>query len=267
MARGTLGRRPRAESAAKPRIANATADRAVDTLLAFTEERPIWSTLELAEHFGMPRSTMYRYLSTLRGVGLIAEDQAGRYRLGPRILQLARVAKQQQSILRIAAPVIAQLNRRFNETVILNERIGHEMIMLERIDTRHNVAASSLRGQLLPWPAAASAKVMLAFAAPAEQQAILRLMKPVQYTPKTITSRLALKAALAKIEEQGYAVGDEELEPGVRGIAVPIFVVGECRFSLSIAVPSFRLPDDKLPEMIEALKASALAISKGMTDL
>lgn len=267
MPRKTVDRRSARNVGAKPRVANATADRAIDTLLAFTEERPIWSTLELSDHFGMPRSTMYRYLSTLRGVGLIAEDEAGRYRLGPRILQLARVAKQQQSVLRIAAPVIADLNRRFNETVILNEKIGHEMVMLERVDTRHSVAASALRGQILPWPAAASAKVLLAFADAEDREAMLRLMKPVRYTPKTITSRAALRSALTKIQKQGYAVGDEELEIGVRGIAVPIFVGDECRFSLSIAVPSFRLPDDKLPEMIEMLKAAAIAVTKGMGEI
>jgi len=249
-------------SEAKIGAANSTAERAIDTLLIFSDQRPVWTVAELAEHFGMPRSTMYRYLNTLRGVGLIAEEEQGRYRLGPRILQLARVAKQNSSILRVASPVIAELNKRFNETVILNEKIGHEMITLERVDTRHNVSVSSLRGQLLPWPAAASAKVLLAFAAPEERQALLRLMSPVRYTAKTIATRAALRAAVTNIQTQGYAVGDEELELGVRGIAVPIFWKGECRFTLSIAVPSFRLPDDKLPEMIDAIKAAALAIAK-----
>jgi DNA-binding IclR family transcriptional regulator len=246
---------------AKVGAANSTADRAIDALLAFSDERPVWSAAELAAHFAMPRSTLYRYLNTLRGVGLIAEDEHGRYRLGPRILQLARVAKLNSSILTVASPVIAELSRRFNETVIINEKIGHEMITLERVETRHTVSVSSLRGQLLPWPAATSAKVMLAFAEPAEQAEMLRLMTPIRYTPKTIANRTALRAAIKTIREQGYAVGDGELDPDVSAVAAPIFWRGECRFSLSVAVPTFRLPDERLSEMIAGVRAAAFAIT------
>jgi DNA-binding IclR family transcriptional regulator len=246
---------------AKVGAANSTADRAIDALLAFSDERPVWSAAELAVHFAMPRSTLYRYLNTLRGVGLIAEDEHGRYRLGPRILQLARIAKLNSSILSVASPVIAELSRCFNETVIINEKVGHEMITLERVETRHTVSVSSLRGQLLPWPAAASAKVMLAFADSAEQEELLRLMTPVRYTPKTIANRKALRAAIKLIRGQGYAVGKEELDADVCAVAAPIFSRGECRFSLSIAAPTFRLPDDRLPAMIAAVKAAALAIT------
>jgi DNA-binding IclR family transcriptional regulator len=162
--------------------------------------------------------------------------------------------------------VIAELSRRFNETVIINEKIGHEMITLERVETRQTVSVSSLRGQLLPWPAAASAKVMLAFADPADQVEMLRLMTPVRYTPKTIANRTALRAAIKTISGQGYAVGDEELDPDVRAVAAPVFWRGQCRFCLSVAVPTFRLPDERLPEMIAGVTAAALAITAQLED-
>jgi DNA-binding IclR family transcriptional regulator len=150
--------------------------------------------------------------------------------------------------------------------VIINEKIGHEMITLERVETRQTVSVSSLGGQLLPWPAAASAKVMLAFADPEEQEEMLRLMTPVRYTPKTIANRTSLRGAIKKIREQGYAVGDEELDLDVRAVAAPVFWRGQCRFCLSVAVPSFRLPDERLPEMIPEVKAAALTITEQLAD-
>src|SRR5687767_7812175 len=54
--------------------ANSTADRAIDILMAFSEDKPAWSTAEIAAHFGMPRSTTYRYLNSLRSYALIVED-------------------------------------------------------------------------------------------------------------------------------------------------------------------------------------------------
>jgi predicted transcriptional regulator len=58
----------------KTSSANSTADRAIDILLLFTEERPTWLMAEIAAHFDMPRSTIYRYLASLRSYALIVED-------------------------------------------------------------------------------------------------------------------------------------------------------------------------------------------------
>jgi hypothetical protein len=94
----------------------------------------------------------------------------------------------------------------------------------------------------------------------------MRLMTPVRYTPKTIANRTSLRGAIKKIREQGYAVGDEELDPDVRAVAAPVFWRGQCRFCLSVAVPSFRLPDERLPEMIPEVKAAALTITERLAD-
>ncbi len=68
-------------------------ERAIDILMVFSEDKPVWSRGEIAEHFGMPRSTTYCYLTSLRSYALIVEDRHGGYRLAPRIFPLAAVAK------------------------------------------------------------------------------------------------------------------------------------------------------------------------------
>ena len=87
--------------------------------MLFSEDKPIWSTAEIAQHFGMPRTTTYRYLASLRSYGLLVEDASGGYRLGPRIFPLARVAKAGTSILTIALPHLSTLNRDLGEAVTL----------------------------------------------------------------------------------------------------------------------------------------------------
>jgi hypothetical protein len=67
----------------------------------------------------MPRSTAYRYINSLRSYALIEEDANGGFRLGPRIFPLARVAKASASVLTMAAPHLAELNRKFSESVTL----------------------------------------------------------------------------------------------------------------------------------------------------
>jgi DNA-binding IclR family transcriptional regulator len=254
-------RRQRGVAPPKAGAANSTADRAIDILLLFSEDRPVWSVAEISEHFGMPRTTTYRYISSLRSYALIVEDASGGYRLGPKIFPLARVAKAGTSIITVASLHLEELNGAFGEAVTLYERIGHESIALDRFESRHRVKMMYSRGQILPWPGAASAKVLLANAPPAEQEAIFPLLVPVRYTEKTIRSPKLLRMALKKIHDDGYAYSDQEREEGVRAIAAPIFSAGDGRYCVTMSGPLFRITTDKLPAMIAAVRSTALRIT------
>lgn len=250
-----------APSGPKLGAANSTADRAIDILLVFSEERPVWSAAEIAAHFAMPRSTTYRYINSLRSYALIVEDESGGFHLGPKIFPLARVAKASTSILSVAVPELRKLNDRYGEAVSLYQRVGDKLISVEHIESRHPVRITFPRADMLPWPATASAKVLLAFANRADQEAIFRLIEPVRYTRRTITSRVALRKVLEKIRRDGYAFSDEEREEGVRAIAVPIFVRGEAQYNVTLSGLSFRLTNERLPAIISSVRATASGIS------
>ena len=255
------GRRVGDASEGPAGAANSTADRAIDILMAFSEDKPVWSTAEIAEHFSMPRSTTYRYLNSLRSYALIVEDRNGGYRLGPRIFPLARVAKAGTTIIAIAMPHLLELNRKLGEAVTLYERVGHQSIPLDRLESRHSVKMIYSRGQILPWPGAASSKVLLAHAPPDEQEAILRMLVPVRYTATTIRTPKLLRAVLKKIAADGYTYSDQEREEGVRAIAAPIFSCGEGRYCVTMSGPMFRFTSEKLPAMISMVRTAAQRIT------
>lgn len=245
---------------AKP-AANSTADRAIDILLMFSEQHPVLSIAEISAQFNMPRTTTYRYLNSLRSYALIVEDLSGGFRLGPRIFPLARIARESSPIQKMSLPHLNALSRQFGESIILYERIGHDVIAVHRCECLHRVSINYFRGQLLPWPATASAKVLLAYASEPDQRGILKLLKPVRYTETTIANAKSLRAYLGAIVKQGYAYSDQERDRGVRGIAAPIFSRGESRYCLTMSGPTFRLTEDRLPLMISAVKSTAEAIS------
>jgi DNA-binding IclR family transcriptional regulator len=253
---------------ARSSTANSTADRAIEILAAFTETHPIWTAGELATRFDMPRSTTYRYLNSLRSYGLIADDENGGLRLGARIIALARVAKSSASIVTAATPSLRVLSEKFGEMVALSERIGHEIIPLERLECRHQVRITFMRGEMLPWPATAAAKILLAFADPSDIDELFRLFTPTKYTAHTISSVGGLKKELALIRKKGFAVSDEERDDGVRGIAAAIVRTGSsARYCVSVGGPSFRLSDDKLKEISEAISQAARTISQALDNL
>jgi DNA-binding IclR family transcriptional regulator len=248
-----------ASSPAKP--ANATADRAIEILLLFSQDAPVWTAPEIGARLDMPRSTIYRYLGSLRSHALIVQDTRGSYALGPRLLQLAQVAKAANPVMGAVAPHMRDLADRFKENVVLNERVGSEILSLERIESPQQIVLKSSRTHLLPWPATGSAKVFLAFAAEPEQREILATLQPTAYTPHTLTSLRELKAHLSEVKAQGHAVSDEERDEGVWGASVPIGGPEGCRYALSIVGPKFRIHEKLREEMIAGLRKAAKAVA------
>src|SRR5690606_17918375 len=129
----------------------------------------------------------------------------------------------------------------FNETVLFNERVDYEIVTLERIESRHRLRLASTRGSLLPWPATASSKLLLAYAPEAERERFWAVAHPITFTPGTIANRQEMEIELARIRREGYAYSDEERDEGVIGVAVPVIVHGQCHRCFSIVAPKFRV--------------------------
>jgi len=248
---------------------NSTADRAIDVLLLFDEHGPVLSALDVSERLSMPRSTTYRYLQSLRSYGLVEDDQAsGGFRLGPRVLQLARVARKGLGVPEVALPHMRELAEETGEAVILTRRMGQMVVCVERVESKHRIRLTYERGNTLPPHAGASARVLLAWLPEKELDELLRSVELKRYTDRTVTDPKALRADLACIREHGYAVSYGEVDPGVRGIAAPVFdrdhqvVAG-----LSTVGPAFRLDDSALPGVIDATRRAAEAISTRLAEL
>lgn len=246
--------------------ANSTADRAIDILLLFTDNQPLWSAAEIAAHFRMPRSTTYRYLNSLRSYALIVEDDRGGYCLGPRIFPLARVAKANLSVLQIAAPHMRALSEQFGEMFVVHERVGSEIIALDRTQCTHRVTVTSTRSHILPWPATGSAKVLLGFAPEPERKAIMAMLQPTSYTRRTLVDMKALEKTLDDIVKAGFATTEEERDEGVWGVAVPIFVRGAARYCLAMAAPRFRMDRMRIAAVTSAIRNAARKITAGLAE-
>lgn len=248
---------------------NATAERAIDVLLLFDEDSPILSANDIATALDMSRSTTYRYIQSLRLCGLLEEDQLrGGFRLGPRIFLLARIARIGQDLPEIALPIMRELAAETDETVLLTRRVNDEVICVERVNSSHPIRLAYERGHVLPPYAGASAKVLLAFSPPSEVDAVLFGLKLQRLTPHTVRSLRELRGQLATIREAGYSVSDGEVDVGVRGIAAPIIgESGDAVAGLSVAGPAFRLPDDVVSRVVEAVCAAADRIGIRLRDI
>lgn len=253
------GQQTRAASGYRDR--NSTADRALDVLQLFSDERLVWSGAEISEQLGVARSTGYRYLQSLVASGFI-EEGGGGFRLGPRVFELARLARRGIGLSEVARPVMRDLAVEVSESVLLTRRSGNAVVCLELEETSHPIRLSYERGQVLPLNAGAAAEVLLALLPDDEVRALLGPGPLQRFTARTITDPDTFVARLAEIRVNGVAVSRGELDEDVLGIAAPITGAdGAVRAAISIAALSSRVPASRVRTVGKAVRAAADAVS------
>ncbi|MCT7658013.1 IclR family transcriptional regulator [Mycobacterium deserti] len=241
---------------------NSTADRALDILLLFSDDKLVWTGAEIADHIGVARSTGYRYLQSLASTGFI-EETTGGFRLGPRLFELARLARAGTSLSDIALPAMNSLAASVNETVLLTRRSGRHVVCLDLVEVTHTVRLSYERGHVLPINAGAAAEVLLAWAPTAEVEAVLASAPLERFTAKTLTNPRQLQERLAQIRKDGIAVSQGELDEQVLGIAAPIRnAKDDVIAAVSVAALDSRIPRTQHKRIKLAVKAAADEISE-----
>jgi DNA-binding IclR family transcriptional regulator len=240
---------------------NSTADRALDILRLFSEDKLVWSGTQIAEQLGVARSTAYRYLKGLVGSGFLEECDGG-FRLGPQVFELARLARKGVGLAEVARPVMRQLADAVGETVLLTRRSGSAVVCLELEDAGHPVRISYERGHVMPLNAGAAAEVLLAWAPDQEVTELLATAPLRRFTARTLTGKDEWRARLQEIRATGYAISRGELDEGIMGIAAPVRQPdGTVAAAVSVAALRFRVPDSAVPGITEAVRAAADQIS------
>ncbi|MFE9687397.1 IclR family transcriptional regulator [Streptomyces sp. NPDC006285] len=257
------GRKPeKAAPVGQYRERNSTADRALDILGLFSQDKLSLSGQEVATALGTARSTAYRYLQSLVGSGFLEEDPQGGFRLGLRVLELARLARRGYGLSEIALPLMRELCAEVGETVLLTRRAGGAAICVERCEAEHPVRISYERGSVLPANAGASALALLAWLPEQECRELLGAQRLQRFTARTMTDVDDLMERLAQIRQDGFTVSRGELDADILGIAAPIHgSSGDVVAALSIAALEHRVPDRRLDEVVAAVRRAAELIS------
>jgi len=210
------------------------------------------------------KNNVFRLLATLESRGYIEQNRATEnYRLGLKSLELGQTFIKQMGLLRQAKPILERIVRDCNETAYVAIFKDGFIVYLDVVETDLTVRVVSRVGSRLPAYCTAAGKVHLAQMSDEEIDALYSAKELKAYTPTTLTSKAALKDALKSVTEHGYAIDNEELDPGVRCVAAPIRdytrrIVG----AVSISGPSMRLTDERMEkELIPLVKETSEELS------
>jgi IclR family acetate operon transcriptional repressor len=233
-------------------------DRAAQLLIQVARHRDPVTFTELTSASGLAKSTTSRLLTALERNGLVRRDPAGRFSPGEVFVSYACRGGVEADLVSVAQPVLARLGEQTGETVNLGvPREAGQVEQIAQVDSRFLIGGTNWVGLAVPLHCAALGKVLLAFGA-----AELPAGRLAARTARTITSRAALAAELAVVRGQGYAVTDEELEPGLVAVAAPVFAGGAAAVAaISVSAPASRLTAGQLPGVAAGCMAAARTLS------
>jgi DNA-binding IclR family transcriptional regulator len=258
----------RHDPASRYRARNSTADRALDILMMFSMRQTALSATEVARHLNVARSTAYRYIQSLISTGFLEESEAGGFRLGPRIIQLAHVARHANPLAEICRPVMRQLALTTGETTLVTRLAGATVFCVDRADPGHSrhIGASYKSGhtvshepgQIMPVNAGAAAHLLLAWLPPEELDALLDRVQLEPLTSHSITSRTDLEQRLQDTRKLGYAIGHGEADQGILDVAAPVRDAWDRVIAgIAVAASSARFRDADIPALAKAVISSA----------
>ena len=176
---------------------------------------------ETAERTGLDRAGARRFLLTLVAAGY-AVQEGRRFSLSPRLLWVARTWLQGASLWGHAEPFMRKVAAELNESCSAAILSGEDVVYVARVPGRHILRVALEVGTRLPAWCTSMGRVLLSDLPAAELAAFLAAATICRNTDKSITDRDRLAEEIGRAGRAGFAIVDEELEIGLRSIAVPI---------------------------------------------
>lgn len=231
-------------------------------LQALSEQKDIGVT-ELSQRIMMSKSTVYRFLQTMKTLGYVnQEGETDKYTLSLKLFELGGRALEHQDLIQIADVQMHRLGKLTKETLHLGALDENSVVYLHKIDSEYNLRMYSRIGRRCPLYSTALGKVMMAWLPEEEVRSMLAGVTFERFTEHTLANVDALLAELAQVREQGYAEDNEENENGLRCFGVPIYNrMGRIITGLSLSLPIVRFEERKRAELVSLLHEAAARIS------
>ena len=206
---------------------------------------------------GLAKSTTSRLLLALERNGLVRRDDHGRFLPGEMFVSFAWRGGAEAGLVAVAQPFLERLGKATGETINLGVVSGGVVEQIAQVDSTYFIGGTNWVGLSVPLHCSALGKVLLAYGT-----AQLPAGRLERRTDKTITSEAALRAELAGVRARGYAITDEELEPGLIALAAPVYGFdGAVVAALSVSAPAARMTRDRLTVAAGHCVAEAAGLS------
>jgi IclR family transcriptional regulator, pca regulon regulatory protein len=193
--------------------------RVIESLSGYKDGRSI---VEISKSTGLSRASIRRILLTLGQLGYVERSRQV-YKLKTQILRLGFSYLSSSSVVEAARPVLERITETLHESSSMSMLDGGEIVYVARSAASRVLAAGLSVGSRLPAYCTSMGRILLASLPDSELDAYFRTLRPKAYTNKTIVKIPELRKAVLDARREGYAIVNEELEQGLRSVAVPVY--------------------------------------------
>jgi DNA-binding IclR family transcriptional regulator len=240
----------------------ASVRKALELLGCFTTQSPAWTLSDLARSLHIPKSTVHNLLRTLQSFDLVRQDTETRvYRLGPGAMELGLVFARSSDILSHGRAVLGRLAELTRETVKLGVLSNDQVLIIAAVESSHQLHTRGDTGTRWPLHSSSLGKAILSVLPEDEAGEILARKGMSRFTSRTLTTWEELEREIKRIRASGYALDQEENEPGVCCVAAPVTdALHGIVAAISISGPSVRIKNEVLEELAKHVMAAGRAV-------
>lgn len=195
----------------------------LDVLSLFDETTTSLKLRDICDRTGIPMPTAFRVVATLEEGGYLERSADGVIQPGVAVLTLGSAALRGSSLVQLSDQPLRQLAETTGETVNLGVLLRDQVLYLARIRNTDLVTANIQVGSTLPAAFTSMGKLLLSYLDAGELRELYADADFAAGGPNAAHSVGELEARLATIRQQGYALQDEEVAPGLRSVSVPVF--------------------------------------------
>ena len=189
---------------------------------AFSGQAQSQTIAQLSQKTGIPRAAVRRCLYTLAKLGFVVGNER-HFSLQPKILTLGHAYLSSTPLVVAAQPFLDQVNAKVHESCSMAILEEDEILYIARSRKTTRIMSIDLKaGSRLPAYCSSMGRVLLAHLPANDLKSYLARAKLKPFTERTITSKEKLTQVLESVRRNGYAIVDQELEVGLRSIAVPV---------------------------------------------
>jgi IclR family pca regulon transcriptional regulator len=241
-------------------------ERGLAVIRAFSAEAPHPTLSEVARATGLTRAAARRFLLTLVDLGYVRTD--GKYfTLTARVLDLGYAYLSSMSLSEVSQPHLERLSAAVRESSSVSVLEVPDIVYIARVAVSRIMTVSINVGTRFPAYATSMGHVLLADMSSAELEAYFIVADLDRLTDHTLTDRALLKAELARVAAQGWAMVDQELEEGLRSVAAPIHGGdGRVVAAVNLSTHASRTTAEAVrADLVPPLLATAAAISNDLS--
>lgn len=238
--------------------------RGLSVITSFSAQNPVMTLTEVAEKSDLTRATARRFLLTLEQLGYV-RSEGKNFSLTPKVLELGFSYISSLGLTEIISPHLATLAAQVHESASAAILDGSDIVYIARTAGRKIMQVQINLGTRFPAYATSMGRVLLAGLDQSAAQNLIALSSPQKLTQFTKTGAEELTAELNNVRALGYACVDQELEIGLRSLAVPVHnKAGEVIAAINVSTTSSASIEQTVAELLEPLRECAQSIEKDL---